>query len=64
MVSHGALQSSAFAPQPCLQPRSSPVEHLPILNTFFLEHLLLLEVSYLKGEFEWQAEGAERRGTG
>lgn len=49
MVPPGALQSSAFALQPCLQPRSSPVEHLPILNTFFLGHLLLLEVSYLNG---------------
>ena len=46
------VQSSAFAPQPCLQPRSSPVEHLPMLNAFFLEHLLLLEVSYLKGKFK------------
>lgn len=33
-------------------------------HAFFLEHLLLLEVSYLKGHFEWWAEGAEKRGAG
>lgn len=53
--------SQSFTWQPYVQPRCSPlVEHLSILNVFFLEWPIPLEVSNLIRKFKWPAKGAER----